>query len=347
MTRGVGRIRVLVIDDQARTADAIARRATDADVELGARLRRAMERRAATRAATPVAGARRDPGSLRRAAVPTRSSSTCASTSRTRTSCPRSGRSAIPAPRRKRVRSGGERAGPPHPRAPAPRRARPARDPDDGLRGHPVRAGGRPASRRRLHLRRRRGVGERGGDPPTRSTRRRRPRVAAGDGTVLLGDRGPRCATSAPRLLSLAPTPMPLLVTGPTGTGKNLLVREVVHPASGPEGPPRGVRLRDGAREPPPGLTLRGGAGRLHGSRRRPGGRVRGRGSRYPLHRRNREPLRGRTEDAPHRAERRPDPSRRRLGGRAPLGARRRGVERAARRTVPPREDSAATCSCG
>ena len=39
------------------------------------------------------------------------------------------------------------------------------------------------------------------------------------------------------RVLSLAPTPMPLLVTGPTGTGKNLLVREVVHPASGRKGP--------------------------------------------------------------------------------------------------------------
>ena len=39
------------------------------------------------------------------------------------------------------------------------------------------------------------------------------------------------------RVLSLAPTPMPLLVTGPTGTGKNHLVREVLHPASGRPGP--------------------------------------------------------------------------------------------------------------
>ena len=39
------------------------------------------------------------------------------------------------------------------------------------------------------------------------------------------------------RVLSLAPTPMPLLVTGPTGTGKNLLAREVLHPASGRKGP--------------------------------------------------------------------------------------------------------------
>lgn len=39
------------------------------------------------------------------------------------------------------------------------------------------------------------------------------------------------------RVLSLAPTPLPLLVTGPTGTGKNLLVRDVIHPASGRSGP--------------------------------------------------------------------------------------------------------------
>jgi DNA-binding NtrC family response regulator len=38
------------------------------------------------------------------------------------------------------------------------------------------------------------------------------------------------------RVQSLAPTPLPLLVTGPTGTGKNLLVREVIHPASGRKG---------------------------------------------------------------------------------------------------------------
>ena len=38
------------------------------------------------------------------------------------------------------------------------------------------------------------------------------------------------------RVQSLAPTPLPLLVTGPTGTGKNLLVREVIHPASGRRG---------------------------------------------------------------------------------------------------------------
>jgi len=38
------------------------------------------------------------------------------------------------------------------------------------------------------------------------------------------------------RVRSLAQTPLPLLVTGPTGTGKNLLVREVIHPASGRKG---------------------------------------------------------------------------------------------------------------
>lgn len=39
------------------------------------------------------------------------------------------------------------------------------------------------------------------------------------------------------RVAALAPTPLPLLVTGPTGTGKNLLAREVLHPASGRKGP--------------------------------------------------------------------------------------------------------------
>jgi DNA-binding NtrC family response regulator len=39
------------------------------------------------------------------------------------------------------------------------------------------------------------------------------------------------------RVAALAPTPMPLLVTGPTGSGKNLLVREVLHPLSGRRGP--------------------------------------------------------------------------------------------------------------
>ena len=39
------------------------------------------------------------------------------------------------------------------------------------------------------------------------------------------------------RVQALAPTRLPLLITGPTGTGKNLLAREVVHPASGRKGP--------------------------------------------------------------------------------------------------------------
>ena len=38
------------------------------------------------------------------------------------------------------------------------------------------------------------------------------------------------------RVFSLAPTPLPLLVTGPTGTGKSLLARDVIHPASGRTG---------------------------------------------------------------------------------------------------------------
>ena len=39
------------------------------------------------------------------------------------------------------------------------------------------------------------------------------------------------------RVQALAPTRLPLLITGPTGTGKNLLASEVVHPASGRKGP--------------------------------------------------------------------------------------------------------------
>lgn len=39
------------------------------------------------------------------------------------------------------------------------------------------------------------------------------------------------------RVQALAPTRLPLLITGPTGTGKNLLAREVVHTASGRKGP--------------------------------------------------------------------------------------------------------------
>src|SRR4029453_17502252 len=38
------------------------------------------------------------------------------------------------------------------------------------------------------------------------------------------------------KVAALAPTPMPLLMTGPTGTGKSLLVREVIHPLSGRAG---------------------------------------------------------------------------------------------------------------
>ncbi len=38
------------------------------------------------------------------------------------------------------------------------------------------------------------------------------------------------------RVSALAPTPMPLLVTGPTGTGKSLLARDVIHSLSGRSG---------------------------------------------------------------------------------------------------------------
>ncbi len=39
------------------------------------------------------------------------------------------------------------------------------------------------------------------------------------------------------RISSLAPTPLPLLLTGPTGSGKNFLVKEVIHPLSSRKGP--------------------------------------------------------------------------------------------------------------
>ena len=39
------------------------------------------------------------------------------------------------------------------------------------------------------------------------------------------------------RIASLAPTPLPLLLTGPTGSGKNFLVKEGIHPLSSRRGP--------------------------------------------------------------------------------------------------------------
>ena len=38
------------------------------------------------------------------------------------------------------------------------------------------------------------------------------------------------------KVSALAPTPMPLLITGPTGTGKSMLARDVIHPLSGRSG---------------------------------------------------------------------------------------------------------------
>ncbi len=52
-----------------------------------------------------------------------------------------------------------------------------------------------------------------------------------------LWGRSPAMRELRRRVAALAPTPLPLLVSGPTGTGKNLLVREVIHPLSGRRGP--------------------------------------------------------------------------------------------------------------
>ena len=107
------------------------------------------------------------------------------------------------------------------------------------------------------------------------------------------------------RVRSLAQTPLPLLVTGPTGTGKNLLVREVIHPL-GTQG--RYVPLE--CRQVPETLRsqrLRAVRGAFTGAWFR-ARRLRGRAKRNSLHRRDREPHPRRAEDSPDRVERREDP---------------------------------------
>ncbi len=58
----------------------------------------------------------------------------------------------------------------------------------------------------------------------------------AATGSFLWG-RGAAMRDLRRRIGALAPTPLPLLLTGPTGTGKSFLAREVIHPLSGRKGP--------------------------------------------------------------------------------------------------------------
>ena len=235
MTRGIGRIRVLVIDDQARTADAIARRATDAGVEL----------------VSVSAGDGAPSGDQRRHARCWREARTWITPARRRPDAvvldvrfDVADEDLLP-----EERPLGDSA--------AARRARQERRERQGLlilerlrRAAPdlpvilttayeeipfeqeaarLRAdaftyavGEETANVEEILRLVRRAVADRESPPATG-------RFFWGTGSAMRDLRR--------RVLSLAPTPMPLLVTGPTGTGKNLLVREVVHPTSNRKGP--------------------------------------------------------------------------------------------------------------
>ena len=133
------------------------------------------------------------------------------------------------------------------------------------------------------------------------------------------------------KVSALAPTPMPLLITGPTGTGKSLLVRDVIHPLSGRGG---AFVAFDCATVPEgllPAALFGDAARRLHRCGQRPRRRLRGGRRRHALSRRGREPHARRAEDAADGVERRPDPARRRSSEIAAHGAGRRGVQRGAR----------------
>ena len=140
------------------------------------------------------------------------------------------------------------------------------------------------------------------------------------------------------RIASLAPTPLPLLVTGPTGSGKNFLVREVIHPLSGRKGP---LVSFDCATVPE---TLLQAAlfGSVRGSYTgsvadRPGVFEAAAGGTLFLDEIENLSA-GRAEVAPDGAERRRDPARRRHGLRPSHGADRRGVERGPRKKRRRRE---------
>ena len=235
MTRGVGRIRVLVIDDQARTADAIARRATDADVELvpvsagdGAASGDSRRHARCWREARPWIGpARRRPD-----AVVLDLRFDVADEDLLPDERPLGDSGAAKKTRQERRERQGllilerlRRAAPDLPvilttaYEEIPFEQEAARLRADAF----TYAVGEESANVEAILRLvRRAVADRESPPATG-------RFFWGTGSAMRDLRR--------RVLSLAPTPMPLLVTGPTGTGKNLLVREVVHPTSGRKGP--------------------------------------------------------------------------------------------------------------